>query len=137
VDVCDGSLSGSRDDSCGAAAFAAWRHTELRCVLDFLSVAAGSDDFSASDLFVSSDRSLITFAGQASQPGILFRFPFSLFGDCQRRHFRFGGTCQIPRSRWEQTRLYVKHPQHRLRLRGQRRSYAPDVRSFSSLDGDA
>jgi indole-3-acetate monooxygenase len=39
----------------------------------------GSDDFSVSDLFVSSDRSLIAFAGQATQPGILFRFPFSLF----------------------------------------------------------
>lgn len=39
----------------------------------------GSDDFSVSDLFVSSDRSLIAFAGQASQPGILFKFPFSLF----------------------------------------------------------
>jgi len=39
----------------------------------------GSHDFSVSDLFIPSDRSLIAFAGGALQPGILYRFPFSLF----------------------------------------------------------
>jgi indole-3-acetate monooxygenase len=39
----------------------------------------GSHDFSVSDQFVPADRSLIAFAGHAAQPGILYKFPFSLF----------------------------------------------------------
>jgi alkylation response protein AidB-like acyl-CoA dehydrogenase len=39
----------------------------------------GSHDFSVRDLFVPAERSLVAFAGEASQPGILYKFPFSLF----------------------------------------------------------
>ena len=39
----------------------------------------GSHDFSVSELFVPADRSLIAFSARASQPGILYKFPFSLF----------------------------------------------------------
>jgi alkylation response protein AidB-like acyl-CoA dehydrogenase len=39
----------------------------------------GSHDFSTTDLFVPADHSLIAFATQASQPGILYQLPFSFF----------------------------------------------------------
>jgi alkylation response protein AidB-like acyl-CoA dehydrogenase len=39
----------------------------------------GSHDFSVKDLFVPEELSLIAFSGEASQPGTLFKFPFSLF----------------------------------------------------------
>ena len=39
----------------------------------------GSHDFSVKDLFVPDELSLIAFSGEASQPGTLFKFPFSLF----------------------------------------------------------
>ncbi len=39
----------------------------------------GSHDFTVSDLFVPSERSLVAFGGHATQAGTLFQFPFSLF----------------------------------------------------------
>lgn len=39
----------------------------------------GSHDFSLRDLFVPRERSLTAFAGEAQQPGILYKYPFSLF----------------------------------------------------------
>jgi alkylation response protein AidB-like acyl-CoA dehydrogenase len=39
----------------------------------------GSHDFSTTGLFVPADHSLIAFATQASQPGILYQLPFSFF----------------------------------------------------------
>jgi indole-3-acetate monooxygenase len=39
----------------------------------------GSHDFSVKELFVPEDLSLAAFTGQATQPGNLYRFPFSLF----------------------------------------------------------
>jgi len=39
----------------------------------------GSHDFSVRDLFVPAERSLVAFAAKASQPGVLYKFPFSLF----------------------------------------------------------
>jgi hypothetical protein len=39
----------------------------------------GSHDFSVHDLFVPAERPLVAFAGEGSKPGILYRFPFSLF----------------------------------------------------------
>jgi indole-3-acetate monooxygenase len=39
----------------------------------------GSHDFAVKDLFVPAELSVMAFAGNASQPGNLFKFPFSLF----------------------------------------------------------
>jgi indole-3-acetate monooxygenase len=39
----------------------------------------GSHDFGVKDLFVPAELSITAFAGKASQPGNLFKFPFSLF----------------------------------------------------------
>jgi alkylation response protein AidB-like acyl-CoA dehydrogenase len=39
----------------------------------------GSHDFGVKDLFVPEELSVMAFAGKASQPGNLFKFPFSLF----------------------------------------------------------
>jgi indole-3-acetate monooxygenase len=39
----------------------------------------GSHDFAVKDLFVPAELSVMAFAGKASQPGNLFKFPFSLF----------------------------------------------------------
>ena len=39
----------------------------------------GSQDFTVRDLFVPAEFSLVAFAGQGSQSGVLYRFPFSLF----------------------------------------------------------
>jgi indole-3-acetate monooxygenase len=39
----------------------------------------GSHDFAVKDLYVPAELSVTAFAGRASQPGDLFKFPFSLF----------------------------------------------------------
>jgi indole-3-acetate monooxygenase len=39
----------------------------------------GSHDFGVKDLFVPAELSVMAFAGEPSQPGNLFKFPFSLF----------------------------------------------------------
>ena len=39
----------------------------------------GSHDFSVDDIFVPNERTLVPFVGEAVQPGILYRYPFSLF----------------------------------------------------------